>query len=92
LAEEDSFNLSTMLNLKQSMNVRPAHTIKPKHTNINEGSMIKLFSMERKHEHVTVNIGQPPGRALFKVKSRTYLASGQDMRANIFFTPGQDFA
>jgi hypothetical protein len=37
--------------------------------------MIKLFSKGHKHEHVTVNIGQPPERALFKVKSRTYLAS-----------------
>ena len=68
------------------MNVCPEHTIKPKHMNINEGSMIKLFSKEHKHEHVTVNIGQPPERALFKVKSRTYL-TGQEARAHIIFKP-----
>jgi hypothetical protein len=36
--------------------------------------MIKLFK-EGHHEHMMVNLGQPPGRALFNVKSRTYLAS-----------------
>jgi hypothetical protein len=35
--------------------------------------MIKLSSKGHKHEHVMVNNRQPPERALFKVKSRTYL-------------------
>jgi hypothetical protein len=43
--------------------------------NINERSMIKPFSKGHKHEQKTVNLGQPPRRALFEVKSRTYLAS-----------------
>jgi hypothetical protein len=44
--------------------------------------MIKLFSKGYKHENRMVNIGQPPGRALFEVKSTTYLI-GQDARVNI---------
>jgi hypothetical protein len=44
--------------------------------------MIKLFSKGLKHEPKMMNITQPPGRVLFKVNSRTYLAV-QKARANI---------
>jgi hypothetical protein len=49
--------------------------------------MIKLYSKGRKHEQKMVNIEQPPRRALFNVKSGTYLV-GQDARANIISKPG----
>jgi hypothetical protein len=48
--------------------------------------MIKLSSKGHKHEHVMVDNGQPPRRASFKVKSRTYL-TGQEVRANNLFEP-----
>jgi hypothetical protein len=48
--------------------------------------MIKLSSKGHKHEHVMVNNGQPPRRALFKVKSRTYL-TGKEARAKNIFEP-----
>jgi hypothetical protein len=53
-------------------------TFKPEHVNTGKGGLqawSNYFQREHKHEHVTVNIGQPPGRALFTVKSRTYLAN-----------------
>jgi hypothetical protein len=35
--------------------------------------MIKLYSNRDNMSKRVVNLGLPPGRALFKVKSRTYL-------------------